>query len=76
MGLSFAACRRPQAKRFLVDAAVLPQTLAVLQTRAVPIGVELEVVEQADLVVEQTVLQTLAVAEEMAIDLAEMVDLE
>ena len=45
MGLSLATCRRPQAKRFLVDAAVLPQTLAVLQTRAVPIGVELEVAE-------------------------------
>ena len=45
MGLSLATCRRPEAKRFLVDAAVLPQTLAVLQTRALPIGVELDVVE-------------------------------
>ncbi len=45
MGLSLAVSRRPQAKRFLVDAAVLPQTLAVLQTRAEPIGVELEVEE-------------------------------
>jgi glycine dehydrogenase len=45
MGLSLSTCRRQEAKRFLVDAAVLPQTLAVLQTRALPIGVELEVVE-------------------------------
>jgi glycine dehydrogenase len=45
MAMSLSTCRRPEAKRFLVDAAVLPQTLAVLQTRALPIGVELEVVE-------------------------------
>ena len=48
MGMSLATCRRPEAKRFLVDAAVLPQTLAVLQTRAVPIGVELEIAEPED----------------------------
>ena len=42
MGLSFAVCKRPNAKRFLVDAAVLPQTWAVLQTRAEPLGVVLE----------------------------------
>ena len=45
MAMSLSTCRRQEAKRFLVDAAVLPQTLAVLQTRALPIGVELEVVE-------------------------------
>ena len=45
MAMRLSTCRRPEAKRFLVDAAVLPQTLAVLQTRALPIGVELEVVE-------------------------------
>ena len=48
MGMSLATCRRPEAKRFLVDAAVLPQTLAILQTRAVPIGVELEIAEPED----------------------------
>ena len=42
MGLSLAVCKRPDAKRFLVDAAVLPQTWAVLQTRAEPLGVVLE----------------------------------
>ncbi|WP_250395005.1 aminomethyl-transferring glycine dehydrogenase [Synechococcus sp. MU1655] len=45
MAMSLSTCRRQEAKRFLVDAAVLPQTLAVLQTRALPIGVELDVVE-------------------------------
>ncbi|MEB3159537.1 MAG: aminomethyl-transferring glycine dehydrogenase [Synechococcus sp.] len=45
MGLSLSVCKRADAKRFLVDAAVLPQTLAVLQTRAEPLGVALEVAE-------------------------------
>ena len=38
MSMSFGVCKRANAKRFLVDAAVLPQTLAVLRTRARPIG--------------------------------------
>ena len=42
MSLSFGVCRRPEAKRFLVDANVLPQTWAVLQTRAEPLGIALE----------------------------------
>ncbi|RPG11294.1 MAG: glycine dehydrogenase (aminomethyl-transferring), partial [Planctomycetaceae bacterium TMED241] len=42
MGLSHAVCRRAEARRFLVDAAVLPQTWAVLQTRAEPLNIELE----------------------------------
>ena len=45
MGLSLAVCTRPEAKRFLVDAAVLPQTVAVLQTRAEPLGVVIDVAE-------------------------------
>ena len=50
MGLSDAVCRRAEARRFLVDASVLPQTYAVLQTRAQPLGIELEQVDfaQAD----------------------------
>ena len=42
MSLSFGVCRRKEAKRFLVDEAVLPQTWAVLQTRAEPLGIVLE----------------------------------
>ena len=38
MSLSFGVCRRPEATRFLVDANVLPQTWAVLQTRAEPLA--------------------------------------
>ena len=45
MGLSLGVCKRPDARRFLVDAAVLPQTLAVLQTRAEPLGVVLDQAE-------------------------------
>ena len=41
MALSFAACRQAGACRYLVDAAVFPHTLAVLQTRAEPLGIEL-----------------------------------
>ena len=44
MSLSFGVCRRSDANRFLVDEAVLPQTLAVLQTRAEPLGIALELV--------------------------------
>ncbi len=43
MSLSFAACKRNGANRFLVDEQVLPQTLAVLRTRAEPLGVVLDV---------------------------------
>ena len=42
MSLSFGVCRRNGAVRFLVDQAVLPQTWAVLQTRAEPLGIALE----------------------------------
>ena len=45
MTLSHAVGKRSQARRFLVDAAVLPQTLAVLETRATPLGISLEVAE-------------------------------
>ena len=48
MSMSFGVCKREGACRFLVDAAVLPQTLAVLRTRCEPIGVQLEVAEPTD----------------------------
>ena len=47
MALSRGACRRPEAVRFLVDGQVLPQTLAVLHTRAEPLGIELVVADPA-----------------------------
>jgi glycine dehydrogenase len=49
MSLSLGACRRPEAQRFLVDGDVLPQTLAVLRTRAEPLGIAVELVEPARL---------------------------
>jgi glycine dehydrogenase len=49
MGLSFSACRQPQARRFLVDVDLFPQTLAVLRTRAEPLGIVLESVDPAAL---------------------------
>jgi len=39
MALSLAVCGRKGARRFLVDSEILPQTLAVLQTRAEPLGI-------------------------------------
>ncbi len=45
MSLCFGAKTNKGAKRFLVDHQVLPQTLAVLQTRANPLGIEVEIQE-------------------------------
>ncbi|WP_396103049.1 aminomethyl-transferring glycine dehydrogenase [Cyanobium sp. Morenito 9A2] len=45
MALSRGACKRSSALRFLVDEQVLPQTLAVLTTRAEPLGIELVVAD-------------------------------
>ncbi|MFM8660909.1 MAG: glycine dehydrogenase, partial [Cyanobium sp.] len=49
MALARAVGRNRQAHRFLVDSQVFPQTLAVLQTRAEPLGIELELVDAEDL---------------------------
>ena len=43
MGLSFVVCKRPQARRFLVDQDIYPQTMGVLRTRAEPLGIQLDV---------------------------------
>jgi len=45
MAMALNVCRRPGARRFLVDQQVFPQTLAVLQTRAEPLGIHLETVD-------------------------------
>ncbi len=45
MSLCFAAKKNSEAKRFLVDCDVFPQTLAVLQTRAEPLGILLEIAD-------------------------------
>ncbi|MCX5932146.1 MAG: aminomethyl-transferring glycine dehydrogenase [Cyanobacteria bacterium] len=42
MSLSAGACRRSEARRFLVDEQVFPQTLEVLRTRAEPLGILIE----------------------------------
>jgi glycine dehydrogenase len=42
MAMSRGLAKDPLASRFLVDQAVLPQTLAVLQTRAEPVGITIE----------------------------------
>ena len=49
MALARAVCKRSGATRFLVDRAVFPQTLAVLQTRAEPLGIALELVDAEQL---------------------------
>jgi glycine dehydrogenase len=45
MALAAAVSSRRGAQRFLVDRSVLPQTLAVLATRAEPLGIVLESVD-------------------------------
>jgi len=45
MALARSVCKRPGAHRFLVDQAVFPQTLAVLQTRAEPLGIHLDLID-------------------------------
>jgi len=45
LALALAVGCRRQARRFWVDAEVFPQTLAVLQTRAEPLALSLELVE-------------------------------
>jgi glycine dehydrogenase len=45
MALSLAVSRRSGARRYLVDRAVLPQTLAVLATRAEPLGITVETID-------------------------------
>jgi len=45
MAMALNVCRRPEVRRFLVDQQVFPQTLAVLQTRAEPLGIVLESVD-------------------------------
>ena len=60
MALARSVCKRPQAHRFLVDRAVFPQTLAVLQTRAEPLGIELELIDAQGLAASGTAATTLA----------------
>ena len=59
MALSDAVCRRADARRFLVDAAVLPQTYAVLETRAQPLGIQLERVDLASVSLDEQVFGVL-----------------
>ena len=49
MALSLGACRNRNARRFLVDEAVFPQTWAVLETRAEPLELVLERVKPQEL---------------------------
>ncbi len=45
MSLSFNVNKNSQAKKFLVDHQVFPQTFAVLKTRAEPLGISLELID-------------------------------
>ncbi|MEB3276485.1 MAG: glycine dehydrogenase (aminomethyl-transferring), partial [Cyanobacteriota bacterium] len=65
MALSRAVCRRAGCCRFLVDRQVLPQTLAVLQTRAEPVGISLELIDAAALVGDPAATQALLAQSEV-----------
>ncbi|MCA9307189.1 MAG: aminomethyl-transferring glycine dehydrogenase, partial [Phycisphaerales bacterium] len=54
MSMCFAACDR-QRPRFIVDHRCHPQTIAVTQTRATPIGVEVVVTDARDATIDNTV---------------------
>ena len=59
MSLSFAVKKHPDSRRFLVDEEILPQTLAVLRTRADPLGIVLEVAEPRSFEVDDQVFGVL-----------------
>ncbi len=59
MSLSYSARKQANAIRFLVDNEVFPQTLAVLQTRAEPLGIVLEIDDPKDFNLDQTVFGVL-----------------
>ena len=55
MSLSFSVNKNSDAKRFLVDYKVFPQTLSVLTTRAKPLGIQLEIVNPKELVLDENI---------------------
>ncbi len=59
MSLAFASRKGMDSRRFLVDVDVLPQTLAVLRTRAEPLGILLDVLDPKSFVFNQEVFGVL-----------------
>ncbi len=55
MSLSFVFAKKANQKRFLIDKAVLPQTLSVLRTRAEPLGIKLEIFDPCDFEIDENV---------------------
>ncbi|WP_269622003.1 aminomethyl-transferring glycine dehydrogenase [Prochlorococcus marinus] len=55
MSLSYAVKKHSEARKFLVDKEVFPQTLQVLQTRAEPLEIIVELVDLQNLELDQTV---------------------
>ncbi len=45
MSLSYSACKKEDAKVFLVDSNALPQTLEILRTRAEPLGIKIKEID-------------------------------
>ncbi len=56
MNVSLAVCKNTNAKRFLVDKEVFPQTLAILKTRAEPLGIKIEVKDPRKFQLDQNIL--------------------
>ncbi len=59
---------RPAAPRFLVDGDVFPQTLAVLRTRAEPLGIAVETVDPAELLAAAQAVAQAAAGPSSAVD--------
>ena len=61
MSLSFAyKKKKSRARRFLVDEKIYPQTLAVLETRAEPLGILLEVINPQEVEIAEDVFGLIA----------------
>jgi glycine dehydrogenase len=59
MAMAKAISANTNAKRMLVDSACHPQTIAVVKTRAKPLGIQVDVVEMAKAPVDNTVFAVL-----------------
>ncbi len=55
MSLSLSVNKRSNSRKFLIDQEVFPQTLAVLQTRAEPLDLLLEVVDMQNVEIDENV---------------------
>ncbi len=59
MTVSLSACKKQNAKHYLVDREVFPQTLSILQTRAKPLGIKIEIDDPKKFIFDESVFGVL-----------------